>query len=125
MNKVIVNEADSNQRLDKFLSTHYSTYSRTHIAKLIEEGNCLVNNKIAKASLKLKTNDIIELNIPEAKELEISKEDIPLDIVYEDEDILIINKPQGMVVHPAIGHYEHTLVNAIFSVSSGCFLNCK
>ena len=113
MNKVIVNEADSNQRLDKFLSTHYSTYSRTHITKLIEEGNCLVNNKIAKASLKLKTNDIIELNIPEAKELEISKEDIPLDIVYEDEDILIINKPQGMVVHPANGHYEHTLVNAI------------
>lgn len=115
MNKIIVDEANSNQRLDKFLSTHFAEFSRSHIAKLIDEDNCFVNGKIAKASLKLKVGDVIEINIPEAKELEIEKEDIPLDIVYEDSDILIINKPQGMVVHPANGHYEHTLVNAILA----------
>ena len=113
MNRIIVDESCSNQRLDKFLSTYFSELSRSHIAKLIEEENCLVNEKVAKSSYKLKTGDVIEINIPEAKELEIEKEDIPLDIVYEDSDILIINKPQGMVVHPANGHYEHTLVNAI------------
>ncbi len=113
MNRIIVDESNSNQRLDKFLSTYFSELSRSHIAKLIEEENCLVNKKVIKSSYKLKTGDVIEINIPEAKELEIEKEDIPLDIVYEDSDILIINKPQGMVVHPANGHYEHTLVNAI------------
>lgn len=115
MNKIVVDESNSNQRLDKFLSTYFSDFSRSHIAKLIDEENCIVNDKVAKASLKLKAGDVIEINIPEAKELEISKEDIPLDIVYEDKDILIINKPQGMVVHPANGHYEHTLVNAILA----------
>ncbi|MBQ6920466.1 MAG: RluA family pseudouridine synthase [Bacilli bacterium] len=115
MNRIVVDEANSNLRLDKFLSTHFAEFSRSHIAKLIDEENCFVNGKIAKASLKLKAGDEIEINIPEVKELEIEKEDIPLDIVYEDSDILIINKPQGMVVHPANGHYEHTLVNAILA----------
>ena len=113
MNRIVVDESCSNQRLDKYLSTYFSELSRSHIAKLIEEENCLVNEKVAKSSYILKVGDVIEINIPEAKELEIEKEDIPLDIVYEDSDILIINKPQGMVVHPANGHYEHTLVNAI------------
>ena len=113
MNRIVVDESNSNQRLDKFLSTYFNEFSRSHIAKLIDDENCLVNKKVTKSSYKLKTGDIIEINIPEAKELEIEKEDIPLDIVYEDSDILIINKPQGMVVHPANGHYEHTLVNAI------------
>lgn len=113
MNRIVVDESNSNQRLDKFLSTYFNELSRSHIAKLIDDENCLVNKKIIKSSYKLKTGDVIEINIPEAKELEIEKEDIPLDIVYEDSDILIINKPQGMVVHPANGHFEHTLVNAI------------
>lgn len=113
MNRIVVEESNSNQRLDKFLSTYFSELSRSHIAKLIDDENCLVNKKVTKSSYKLKTGDVIEINIPEAKELEIEKENIPLDIVYEDSDILIINKPQGMVVHPANGHYEHTLVNAI------------
>ena len=113
MNRIVVDESCSNQRLDKFLSTYFSELSRSHIAKLIDDDNCLVNEKVAKSSYKLKAGDVIEINIPEAKELEIEKEDIPLDIIYEDSDILIINKPQGMVVHPANGHYEHTLVNAI------------
>lgn len=113
MNKIVVDESQSNQRLDKFLSTYFNELSRSHISKIIDEKNCLVNGKISKASLKLKNGDVIEIDIPEVKELEIGKEDIPLDIIYEDKDILIINKPQGMVVHPANGHYEHTLVNAI------------
>lgn len=115
MNKIVIDEANSNQRLDKFLSIAFSDFSRSHIVKIIEDENCLVNGKIAKASLKVKAGDVIEINIPENKELEIAKEDIPLDVIYEDKDILIINKPQGMVVHPANGHYEHTLVNAILN----------
>ena len=117
MNKFVINENTANQRLDKFLSTELADFSRTHIAKIIDEGNCLVNSKVAKASFKLRVGDVIEINIPETKPLEIEKEDIPLDIVYEDDDILIINKPQGMVVHPANGHYEHTLVNAVMFYS--------
>ena len=115
MNKIIVTEKDVNQRLDKFLSNHFSEYSRSHIAKIIIEENCLVNGKVAKSSLKLRLGDEVEIHIPETKMLEIKKEDIELDIVYEDEDILIINKAQGMVVHPANGHYEGTLVNAILA----------
>lgn len=117
MNKFIIDENTANQRLDKFLSTELADFSRTHIAKIIDEGNCLVNSKVTKASFKLRVGDVIEINIPETKPLEIEKEDIPLDIVYEDDDILIINKPQGMVVHPANGHYEHTLVNAVMFYS--------
>ena len=113
MAKFIVTSEQSGQRLDKFLSNVLSDLSRTHISKIIDEGNVLVNDKTAKGSLKIKENDVINIDIPEAKELEINKEEIPLDIVYEDKDIIIINKPQGMVVHPSNGHYEHTLVNAI------------
>ncbi len=113
MNRIVVSEEFANQRLDKFLSSQLKDFSRTHIAKIIDEENCKVNGKVAKSSLKLKQGDIVEIDIPEVKPLEIEKEDIELDVVYEDSDILIINKPQGMVVHPANGHYEHTLVNAI------------
>lgn len=111
--KFVVNDEFSNMRVDKALSLIVENKSRTYISKLIDEGEVLVNGKVAKASLKLSLNDVIEVNIPEDKPLEIKEEDIPLDIVYEDQDILIINKPQGLVVHPAPGHYEHTLVNAI------------
>ncbi len=113
MTKLIVDSNNIGLRLDKYLSNTFSELSRTHVVKLIDEGNVFVNGKEAKGSLKLKENDVIEIEIPEVKELEIDKEDIPLDIVYEDKDILIINKPQGMVVHPSNGHNEHTLVNAI------------
>ncbi len=113
MNRFVVSLEDSGTRLDKFLSNVLTDFSRTHISKIIESDNAKVNDKIAKASLKLKEGDVVIIDIPEVKELEVNKEDIPLDIVYEDSDILIINKPQGMVVHPSNGHYEHTLVNAI------------
>lgn len=113
MQSYVVNEFQSNQRLDKFLASVLTDSSRTYITKLIEEGKCMVNGKIAKASLKVKQGDEVNIDLPEIKPLEVNKEDIPLDIVYEDSDILVINKPQGMVVHPSNGHWEHTLVNAI------------
>ena len=113
MNKFIVSNEYNGYRLDKFLSSILPDFSRTHIAKIVDEGEVFVNGKAAKSSLKLKENDEVSLTVPENKELEINKEDIPLYIVYEDKDILIINKPQGMVVHPSNGHNEHTLVNAI------------
>ena len=117
MNKLVVTTEFTNHRLDKFLSNQFLDYSRTHIAKIVDDGYCLINGKVAKVGQKLKEGDIIEINFPEVKPLEIEKEDIPLDVVYEDDDILIINKPQGMVVHPANGHYEHTLVNAVLNYS--------
>ena len=115
MDKFVIDEQNIGIRLDKFLSISFPNLSRTHIANVINQELCKVNNKVAKSSLKLRLNDIVEIDFPEVKPLEIASEDIPLDIVYEDEDILIINKPQGMVVHPSNGHYEHTLVNAILA----------
>lgn len=115
MNKFIVELHENNVRLDKFLSNSLPDFSRTHLAKIIDQGLVKVNGEIAKSSLKVKTGDKVEIEIPEVKPLEIKKENIPLDIVYEDDDILIINKPQGMVVHPAPGHNEGTLVNAILA----------
>ncbi len=111
--KFIVESTYSKYRLDKYLSEKCPDKSRTFLAKLIDENEVKVNDKNAKASLKLTEGDVVEINIPEDKPGEVNAEDIPLDIVYEDKDILIINKPQGLVVHPAPGHYEHTLVNAI------------
>ena len=110
MEKFIVQEHQNNMRLDKVLVAFMSDKSRSYIAKLIDDGNCLVNGKPAKASLKVRTNDAISIDIPENKTLNVTEENIPLHIIYEDEDILIIDKPQGMVVHPSNGHWEHTLV---------------
>ena len=104
---------ESGLRLDKVLVSFMPERSRTFISNLIDNENVLVNGQIARPSLKVKENDEISVEIPEEKPLEVNKEDIPLDIVYEDSDILIINKPQGMVVHPSHGHWEHTLVNAV------------
>jgi len=100
-------------RIDKCLSELLTDYSRAYIQKLLEDGQILVNTKATKSNYKLRNGDNIEVIIPEPEELEILPEDIPLDIVYEDNDILIVNKPKGMVVHPAPGHSRGTLVNAI------------
>ena len=105
---------DSDIRVDLFLSEVYKDASRTYIQKLIKDGYVSVNDKeITKSSYKLNEDDEITLNVPDPIPLEILPEDIPLDIIYEDEDILIVNKPKGMVVHPAPGHTEGTLVNAL------------
>ena len=113
MQTFIVTFKEANERLDKALSLFRSDLSRTYIGKLIDEVKVLVNNKQEKASYKVKENDEITLLEIEETKSDIKEEDIPLDIVYEDDDIMIINKVQGMVVHPANGHYSGTLVNAL------------
>lgn len=102
-----------NGRLDKACSEIFSDYSRSQIKQLLDGGNITVNGKTEKAKYKVKSGDVIRLEEPETKTLELRPENIPLDIVYEDDDVIVINKPQGMVVHPAPGHDEHTLVNAL------------
>lgn len=100
-------------RLDKACSEIFSDYSRSQIKQLLDGGNITVNGKTEKAKYKVKSGDVIRLEEPETKTLELRPENIPLDIVYEDDDVIVINKPQGMVVHPAPGHDDHTLVNAL------------
>ncbi|SHH09986.1 RluA family pseudouridine synthase [Tepidibacter thalassicus] len=109
----IVLEEDEGNRLDVFLSNELGEMSRSFIQKLIKEGNVLVNDKKEKPRYLVKEDDKIRISIPEPKVLEVEPENIPIDIVYEDEDVLVVNKPQGMVVHPAPGNYTGTLVNAI------------
>ena len=111
--KYIVSFKENGERLDKALALLNSELSRSFISKLIEEGKVTVNGKIEKPSFKVKENDVITLEEIVDQKSDIKEEDIPLDVVYGDDDILIINKPQGMVVHPANGHYSGTLVNAL------------
>lgn len=108
-----VMEEQEGQRLDKYLSIIYPDTSRSFFQKLIKESAVLVNNKPEKASYRMDTEDIVTIHFPDAVETTIEPENIPLDILYEDADLLIINKPKGMVVHPSAGHYSGTLVNAI------------
>ncbi|MDQ0149286.1 RluA family pseudouridine synthase [Eubacterium multiforme] len=100
-------------RIDKFLSSKFEEKSRSFIQGLIENEGVLVNNKKVKSNYKLKENDKIEIKMPEVKELEVEAENIPLNIIYEDKDVIVVNKPKGMVVHPAPGNYNGTLVNAL------------
>jgi 23S rRNA pseudouridine1911/1915/1917 synthase len=102
-------------RIDRYLSDQCSQVSRSYLQKLLKEESVLVNEKPVKSNYKVGSLDKIQLFIPEAVELEIEAEDIPLDIIYEDKDIILINKPKGMVVHPAAGHYSGTLVNGLMS----------
>ena len=111
--KYIVSFKENGERFDKAVSLLNSELSRSYITKLIEEGKILLNGKQEKPSLKVKENDEIFIEELVDTKSDIKEEDIPLDVVYEDSDILIINKPQGMVVHPANGHYSGTLVNAL------------
>ena len=106
-------ETENDIRIDKYLAQEMPELSRSHIQKLIKDGNILVNQKPVKANYRLSFDDMVEVTIPELKEPEIEAENIPLDILYEDADIIIVNKPKQMVVHPAPGHYSGTLVNAL------------
>ena len=108
----VLNEQEG-ERLDKYLSDIYPELSRSFFQKLIKENNILVNGSNQKSNYRLKTDDIVEITIPDAVETPILPQDIPLDILYEDDDVLVVNKPKGMVVHPSAGHYSDTLVNAI------------
>lgn len=113
MEKFIIDEALNNSRLDKALVTLLPDKSRTYLVKCINEGKVLVNSKVGKASLIVKTLDIIEFEDLEKKSLDVVEQDLNLDIVYEDADVAVVNKPKGMVVHPAFGNYENTLVNGL------------
>lgn len=101
------------ERIDKCISNYMENLSRSYIQKIIKEGNVYVNDAVIKANYRAKVDDRVRFTIPDSVEPDIPAQDIPLDILYEDEDILIVNKPKNMVVHPAPGHYEGTLVNAV------------
>lgn len=116
MKNVIVNENDKGKRLDIYIAENFNELSRTMIKKIIESNNILVNDKSEKVSYKVQANDNISIDVPEAKETKLKAQEIPLDIIYEDSDIIVVNKPKGMVVHPANGNPDGTLVNAILSI---------
>ena len=108
-----VMEEQEGERLDKYLSIIYPDTSRSFFQKLIKEQAVLVNEKPEKASYHMNVEDMVTIHFPDAAATAIEAENIPLDILYEDQDLLIVNKPKGMVVHPSAGHYHGTLVNAI------------
>ncbi len=101
------------ERLDKYLSEYYTDYTRTAMQRYIQEQHVTVNGLPTTVKYKVKVGDVIVITIPEPVEVDIVAEDIPLNLVYEDDDVIIVNKPQGMVVHPAPGNYTGTLVNAL------------
>ncbi|GAB6170349.1 RluA family pseudouridine synthase [Clostridium carnis] len=115
MDEIIINTVEENigERLDKYLTIVIEGKSRSFIQGLMGSGNILVNKCEVKSNYKIRKDDIISIIMPEPEVLDIKAEEIPLNIIYEDEDVAVINKPQGMVVHPAPGNYTGTLVNAI------------
>ena len=106
-------ETYMDERLDKFLSAMLPDQSRSYLQKIIKDGNVLVNGEPKKSSYRLEDGDEVTVDLPELKSPDIEPENIPLDILYEDDSILMVNKPKGMVVHPSAGHYTGTLVNAV------------
>lgn len=106
-------DGDKNTRLDIYLSDKVEGVSRSFIQKLISSSNITVNGKSVKSNYKINTNDLIKIEFPAPEPLELVPEDIPLDVLYEDDDIIVINKQRGLVVHPAVGNYQGTLVNAL------------
>ena len=115
MKKELIVENEESKRIDAYISEN-TEYSRTAAQRLIEENKIIVNGKKEKASYKVQNGDKIEIEEEPAKEIEIKAQDIPLEILYEDNDIIVVNKPKGMVVHPANGNPDGTLVNAIMSI---------
>lgn len=112
---VVIEEVFNGIRIDKVLSELLPDFSRSRIQQLIEEENILVNDVKVKSNYKVKTGDIISGEIPEDQELEVEPEEMDLDILYEDHDVIVINKPKGMVVHPGAGNTKHTLVNGLLA----------
>ena len=111
--QLMATEEAQGERIDRFLSGQYEALSRSFLQKLLKNGDVLVNGSPVKASYTVTEGDDIVLNVPEALEPEIVPEDIPLSVLYEDQDVILVNKPKGMVVHPAAGHNTGTLVNAL------------
>lgn len=108
-----VSSDSAGDRIDKYISENSSSMSRSAVASIIEKGGVQVNGKEVSKNYKIRENDKITVVVPEPEELDAKPENIPLDIVYEDDDLLVVNKPKGMVVHPAAGNYTGTLVNAL------------
>lgn len=117
MNNINVTAAqsDTDKRIDVFITEMLPERSRSYVQKLLKNNAVTVNGRGVKANYKIKEGDFVNVEIPQDEELSVEAEDIPLDIIYEDEDILIVNKPKDMVVHPAAGHYSGTLVNAVMN----------
>ncbi|MBQ2890542.1 MAG: RluA family pseudouridine synthase [Clostridia bacterium] len=115
MNQIIFDVNENNIRIDKFLASSLEDFTRSRIQKLIDEGCVTINDRPVKANYKVKSGERVAVQIPDAAEIDVAAEEIPLDIVYEDDCMLVVNKPQGMVVHPAAGNYSGTLVNALLS----------
>ena len=116
MKEYIVSQEEKGKRLDAYIPSVDLDITRTSAQRLIEDGNILVNGKNAKVSYKIQENDKISVEIPKPKQIELKAQDIPIEIVYEDSDIIVVNKPKGMVVHPANGNPDGTLVNAIMAI---------
>jgi 23S rRNA pseudouridine1911/1915/1917 synthase len=108
-----VDEQSAGLRLDKFLNKKIDNLSRTYLHKLIQEGRVKLNEQILKPSFKVALNQAIVVNIPKIKELEVEAQELPIEILYQDQDLIVVNKAKGMVVHPAAGNYSGTLVNAL------------
>ena len=114
--KKFIKKEEKGKRLDSYIASQDSEITRTSAQRLIEEGNILVNGKKQKVSYKVCENDIVTVEVSEPKEIELKAQDIPIEIIYEDKDIIVVNKPKGMVVHPANGNPDGTLVNALMSI---------
>lgn len=115
MKEYIVSQEEKGKRLDTYIPSVDTDITRTSAQRLIEDGNILVNGKNAKVSYKIQENDKISVEIPKPKQIELKAQNIPIEIIYEDSDIIVVNKPKGMVVHPANGNPDGTLVNAIMA----------
>ena len=113
LQRLTVSPEDAGVRIDKYLAEQLPDITRSYLQKLLKDGSVQMNGKPVKASTKTAAGAVIALTIPEPEEPEILPENIPLDILYEDSDVILINKPKDMVVHPAAGHYTGTLVNAL------------
>ena len=113
MEPVVFTAEEKGQRLDVFVVERFPEFSRSHVQKLIEQGNVLVDGTVRKANYKLRGGEAVQVTVPQAEPISVEPEDIPLDILYEDKDIIVVNKARGMVVHPASGVYTGTLVNAL------------
>ena len=115
----LVSWEEEGERIDKYLSALCPDLSRSYVQKLLKSGNILVDGRQIKASYSIQEGERIFLDVPEAVEPEIEAEPMELDILYEDKDVILVNKPKGMVVHPAPGHYSHTLVNGLMAHCKG------
>lgn len=115
MQEYKIGPEEQNIRLDKIIANIDNSISRTSVQRLIEEGKILVNKKQEKPSYKVNEGDVIEIEKEEPQEIDLKPQEIPIDIIYEDKDILIINKAKGMVVHPGNGNPDGTLVNAVMA----------